>query len=416
MSEERLKRGSSINSSVSPASSALAHILKVREVEGLVSRALNSAELQVLDFCVEPYSDKKIGFLSSHLRLRVKIRARNREETLQFFAKTIPYDAPAQAEYIICRGVFEQENIFYREIVPQLDYRYHAEPWAPTCYLARKDLMVFEDLHTKRYSMRGKFFGKELVLAGLSTIARFHAASLLAEGRLGNSFVGLYPEIFEQKYFTRDWFNAGVDTAMAIADELGLDSTAIPLACEQLFRAIKPSSSKANVISHGDLWGNNFMFTDDEKPKCLLVDFQLMRYSPLAHDVMQFLYLCTERSFREIWEESLVKHYYAELCATLRDSEISVPVPPFSELIEGVEEQRVSAAVTATLFFPTVLLDEEGSMQLTKNSEYFTTVDSRRNIVIANMKRDKEYGRRIGDIVTELVELITRLDDFPEPS
>jgi len=86
--------------------------------------------------------------------------------------------------------------------------------------------------------------------------------------------------------------------AVSIAENHGYDPHLIRATCERIYDITKPSCTKTNVVSHGDLWDNNLMFNNDMPPYCLLVDYQLLRYSPLAHDIAQFLYLCTDRSLK----------------------------------------------------------------------------------------------------------------------
>lgn len=179
------------------------------------------------------------------------------------------------------------------------------------------------------------------------------------------------------------------------------------------------SSIKKNVISHGDLWGNNLMFSNSVPPKCLLIDFQLIRYSPLAHDVAQLLYLCTDRDFRVTWEETMLKHYYSVLCDTLNSTKtISVEIPAWSELIEGIEEQRLAAIITAAIYFQTVLLDEKLGAEILGNPNSYHEFEfkNRNETVLKLMEIDPIYNKRLTEIVTELVEFSFRLNELPKPT
>ncbi|XP_078045616.1 uncharacterized protein LOC144474543 [Augochlora pura] len=402
---------------------AFRNVLTYQEVQRLVKDSLGP-EAEAQKHSLRQYSDGKLGFLSSHQRLTVEAKTKaGQTEVLTFFVKVVPYDMPDQAEYVIDKCVFLKEMIFLRDIVPELKKSYNAEQWSPRCYLVKENLFVFEDLGAKGYTMRGKLFTKELVVSALTTIARLHAASLMAEDRLGVSFHQMYPDAFVENSFahtgqTRKWFDAGINTIVAIAEHLDLDASLVPKACDEVFAGLQKSATKSNVISHGDLWGNNMMFSNEMLPKCLLVDFQLLRYAPLAHDVAQLLYLCTDRSFRAASEETMLKHYYSVLCETLRSAGARIEIPPWSEIVEGYEEQRLAGAVTAATFFPTVLLEENLGAEIMNNPESYNryVFEDRSEFVLAIMKEDPGYRKRVTESAVEMVDLSFRLHRLPKPS
>ncbi|XP_012215176.1 uncharacterized protein [Linepithema humile] len=398
-------------------------LLSFEEVKEVVRRVLDN-DVDLMEYTIRSYSEGKLGYLGSHYRLDVKAAKKNETVSLSLFLKSVPYEVPDQADYVIKKGVFKQETKFYSHIIPLLREGYHGEPWAPMCYKVKDNLMVLEELSGKGYSIRDKLFDETLVRAGLSALARMHAASLLAEERLGVPLNRLYPEAFVERAFSHDgmtrlWFEAGVDVAATVAGRLGYDSDLVRSACEEVYHAMKPSCTKINVVSHGDLWGNNFMFNEDVPPKCLLVDFQLLRYSPLAHDVAQFLYLCTDRSFRETRENAMLRYYYETLCDTLNaHAKIRTRRSLWSEVVEGMEEQRLAAVITASIYFPTILMDENLSAQVMKDSASYANYYfwNRKEFVLSNMEKDKVYGRRISETIVELVELASRLDQLIKPS
>lgn len=399
------------------------NLLTLQEVRNIVKQAVGN-EANVEHFSLKSYSDGKLGFLGSYQKLCVEVETSSGKETLSFFLKGIPYEVPSQAEYVLDKCAFLKERIFYRDIVPQLCQGYNDEQWMPVCYWVKDNLLVFEDLGAKGYSLRSKLFDKELIVSSLKTIARLHASSLLAEARLGTPLKEVYPEAFMENAFcedgkTRTWFDVSVKAIVAIAEHLGLDASLIPKACELVFPAMEMSSTKRNVISHGDLWGNNLMFSNTAPPKCLLVDFQLLRYSPMAHDVVQLLYLVADHDFRVTWEKTMLKHYYSVLCEIINSTKaIAVEVPSWSELVEGMEEQRLAAVITAAIYFQTVLLDAKTGAEILNDPDSYNDFEfkDRNETVLRVMKIDPVYCKRVTEAVTELVQLSFRLDELPKPT
>lgn len=113
----------------------------------------------------------------------------------------------------------------------------------------------------------------------------------------------------------------------------------------------------------------------------------------------------------------MLQYYYETLCKILDEHE-SPRKPAWSEVVEGMEEQRLGAIITAVIIFPTVLIEENIGAQILGNSASYTefSFGDRMKFVSSVMKQDSVYERRINETVIELAKLASRLDQLPKPS
>ncbi|XP_008207977.1 uncharacterized protein LOC103316378 [Nasonia vitripennis] len=393
------------------------------EAENLTKCAF-SPDAELVDYHLRPYSEEKLGFLGSHLCLIITARRSGCDEfeKRSFFVKSIPYNIPNQAIYVEEKGVFEKEEKFFRYLVPLMTDNFKIESWAPRCYLTKDSAIVYEDMKLRGFTNRSKFFDLKTLRAAVACVARFHASSLLAEEKLnGKSIHDLYPEILRESEYkqtgrSKTWFAVAINLVVSIADQHGYYSSNIRRASECIFDAILPSKTKRNVVSHGDLWGSNLIF--DGEDRCNLVDFQLLRYAPLAHDVIRLIYLTSRRELRREHEAQLLEHYYVTLRKTLVDNAFKGVMPSYEELLLGVEEQRLGAVVTVAVDHPTVMMD--GKMAATimddpTTYEAFFFKD-RKPFVDKIMSVDPEFERVVKAAVQELAEMSLIVDSLPRPT
>lgn len=398
-------------------------MLTFEDVQNVVSQT-EGPGAKLVSYTIQKYSADKLGFMASHKQLKVTIQKEDSssEETKAYFVKAVPHEVPTQAEYVCETKIFLKEVLFFNYIVPELDKFYPGERWSPKCYLAHNEVIVLEELQTKGFTMREKLFDEESVNAALSALARMHAASLGAETRLGKTLIELFPEAFEETGFQDYgkqfmWYKAGVKVAVAVAEQMGLDASQIPQACQEVFEANKPSRTLQNVISHADPWSNNFMFNNEKPPLCYVIDFQLVRYSPPGYDIAMLLYLTASQKLRETRGDAMIRHYYDTLCETLGMYNPPVKPPSFSDILKGMEEQRLGALVTAMIYLPTVLMDGALGAKVMENPVTYANYvyTDRRDVVLSNMKRDVVYDTRIKEVVGELHEFSQRLQTLPVP-
>lgn len=230
-----------------------------------------------------------------------------------------------------------------------------------------------------------------------------------------------FPAILEDTQYKRTgssyiWYSVAINLAVALADELGLDSSNIRRASERVFDTSAPSKTKRNVVSHGDIWSSNMVF--DGNDRCYLVDFQLTRYSPLAHDLMQLLYLCTSREFRQKHERRMIEYYYQVLIETLELNDFKGDMISFEEVLQGAEEQRLPAVVVAMIFHPTVLMNGKTAATIMNDTDTYESYffKDRKPFVDKIMAEEPDYREKIIEDVKELVDISMIADSLPIPT
>ncbi|KAJ8680536.1 hypothetical protein QAD02_016323 [Eretmocerus hayati] len=424
-------------------SEAFDRVLKRTEVELLIRRFLEPTDTQnsnvdLVKYHLRPYSTEKIGFLGSHLCLVAQIRTANRDESapeenreISFFVKTLPWDVPSQAAYIEEKGCFKKEAQFYERLVPLMMRKYKGTQWLPNCYFVKPNVLVLEDLKVRGFAPRPRqLFDEKTARAAMACLARLHASSLLAEEQLDGKNLGeVFPELVRESEYKRngrcyEWYSNAMDLAVYLARrDFGFSEDS----CKTILSASKavldlalPSTTKRNVLSHGDIWSSNLLFNDskvdlEDDLQALLVDVQLTRYSPLAHDPVQLLHLTTSRSFREEKQKAMLEYYHACLIETLKMSSYEGKVPELEEVMQGAEEQKYPAVVAAAIFLPTVLMDGKTGAKIMDNTDsyehyYFR---DRKPFVDEIMSRDEEYAQRLRETFRELAELSLIADTLP---
>lgn len=76
-----------------------------------------------------------------------------------------------------------------------------------------------------------------------------------------------------------------------------------------------------SVVTHGDVWHNNLMFTydDNSKPTQIqFIDWQISRHSSPIVDVVHFLFFCTTMELRQTHYEEFLNTYYDSLSTHIR--------------------------------------------------------------------------------------------------
>lgn len=199
-----------------------------------------------------------------------------------------------------------------------------------------------------------------------------------------------------------------MNVVAAIAENLGRDSDKLRKSFELVYDLLKPSSTHRNVICHSDLWPNNMMF--DDEFRCVLLDFQTIRYAPLALDILSLLYLNTTREHREKNESQLITHYHSVLEESIKNNDTTkkAKIPSLEEVLTAYNDLRLMGPVLTCFYFPLHLIDKEIVKEhLYKRSESFENfaVGDRVEVTFAAMKKDPSFKNKIEQAVIEFSEI-----------
>ncbi|XP_008208107.1 uncharacterized protein LOC103316398 [Nasonia vitripennis] len=402
------------------------NVITSDHVRTIVNRAFGD-RTEIVDYQILPYSNYAIGFLGSHKNLEVtvqRVNATDREKR-NFFAKAVPQESVRQTTFIRQRRVFNQEADFYNEMMPLLLDSYEGEPWAPKCYLANEDFVVLEDIRGKGYRMcENKILTADHLRSAARALARMHACSVLAEKKLGKSLKDVCPkacveQIFNQNTKDRGLFDLMIELIEKIAREHGRDPAMIAAAFEKAYNKIGNPREINQVISHTDTWPNNFMFNLDDPSKCVILDFQLVRYGNRMWDVAQLIYFSTTREIRDKGDVQhyVVKAYHEEFNEVIRRHDDGLQLPSLSDTLDEYEDARLLGFFSALFYFPFLLVGSEEYLRLKDNPEdsynmYILRLNN--DSVLKYMKKNKEYARRITETALELTDYCKKL--FPKKS
>ncbi|XP_031786417.1 uncharacterized protein LOC100115107 [Nasonia vitripennis] len=391
--------------------------LSAEDVQAVISKALGP-NVKVVDYRIKPFADVRVGFLSANLLLEVTVQRDTTisSETHSFFVKCIPHNSEKEEKLLNDLQVFKREGTFFRDLEPEMLKNFKGEHWSAECYLVKDDVLVFENLQIKNFRMSNLILDEATVKAAASTLARFHAASVILEKRLKKSFQEMYPDLFEGSIFNRgnfyrNWFRAGIDVIIDVGETLNLDTSKVRDYLMKIFEILKPSNTRRNILCHTDLWANNIMVNDDDdSPKCILIDYQTVRCVPPAADLAHLIFLTMPRKARDALEKSIVQQYHEVFKETVMRNEPDMEVRNLQELMEEYEEYKHYGLIYAAFQQPQMFMDEAFRSELSKDSVAFEKFffEDRTGLVKELMMKNPDYREKITELVKEVVEYANR--------
>lgn len=368
-------------------------------------------------FEMKPFSNRKLGYLADHYLLTIYGSKTNR-----FFVKKFPDNTyEIMAKYIRQAKVFDKEIFVYRVLFN--NFRSNLQ-YAPRYFYSHEDrLLILEDLTDSGFELvESNLDDKHLKLA-LEAIAQFHGDSLVYEESKSTNLLQDYKEYLQDGINRRDENFAGFQYTKAAHKGVlaALDNylpkklnnhqfqQGLQTIFDQIYTRLGPHKTYRNVCCHGDLWTRNILFKhDDNDPvDCKLVDFQLIRYSIPANDLIYFLLHST--TTEEHWD-NYIHEYHQQLSLYLSKYDAkSQEILPLEELLVSCKYvtpplrlkyayQVMISAANSTRYMEEVYKDPK------KYTE--TLFEDRTHLVKTLMREDEGYRKAVTDQMEILENLV----------
>lgn len=372
------------------------------------------------------------GFMGQYFTLKATVACSKsplETKSINFFTKIPPPISSPLYDFAQEYGTFKKEVALYTTVFPEILNEDLDKRCIPECFLGiENDVIVLEDMAHSGYTMTDKStpFDLDHCEILMKTLAKFHAKSFIFEQQYKKTLHDEFSHCMQETLFPADgraksMFDAAVKGIVSMIDLLpGLNDEQcnnfkekFVKLCANHMDNLLPSVKHKNVLCHGDLWANNILFkyNPDKKPiECCLIDFQLARYNPPAHDILCFLQFTTTRELREKHIESLFRTYYDSMTIVMKEADLNVSeIFPWDEFMGSIRDLRIMCIIHGILNTPIMLLESDAvTKYFCEKLEFLETflfVD-RTPFICGQFKEAPEYRARMIDGLLELYDYI----------
>ncbi|CAG7822449.1 unnamed protein product [Allacma fusca] len=230
--------------------------------------------------------------------------------------------------------MFETEESFFNTIFADMNNYsrerngFELEGLLPKCYYADKSLVVLENLFKRGYVMLDK----------LKRHTVEQSSAPVGATLLKDAFLTKYPSLVDAHM----WSEAGAAMNGPFLDSIFHTSLKIlqthptpgsgkalehilQFETEGFFKLAKyfdlKNPSCARVVCHGDIWGANMMFKQNEETQeydeCVIIDFQTAHLGSPALDLVYYMFLAVDSEARRSNWKKLLQVYYNAFAETV---------------------------------------------------------------------------------------------------
>lgn len=295
-------------------------------------------------------------------------------------------------------------------------------------------MLVFENLESTDYQLLPRHIDPNInhIKTALRTLAAFQASSIIYE-RLElrpNSKMSI-GDAYKDMLFETSWHddNPWCMTGMRAVKTVALHFTKygkgssfertiemeFMTRARRIFEILKyPMPHIPHVLCHRDLWRNNLMFrfhnNDLNSPSdCLLIDFQISRYFPLALDVMICCLLPSyDITYADV--EECIKFYYQQLSTELLHHNVNIEsILSFTDFVSACEHFKLMPLLMQPMFATLTSLSAEYLQNVFETDQKLYTMllhDNRDPLIFEFMEKDEYYRQTMLKSTERLVEYL----------
>lgn len=312
--------------------------LSAQFMKEILDQHLKIPHLKVIEVKFSPASVKGDHYASVMFRAAVKYETPKSKDsyTISLIIKTMPEEEGLKKEMLGESHIFETEIAMYTEVLPKFEkiLREAGDETAfctPCIYhsLKPRQVMVFEDLLPKGYSVLRRNANLEELQAALTKLAKWHAVSfkLLKEqpkqfGHLKYDLTTV-PNMLEQDFMTKSLGH--------FIDMLGKEASLKPF--QKYFEPMRGKiiqryvdvvreyrdnrqENSYYVVCHGDFHLRNMMFKGLD---CMLLDFQMSHVGSMTNDVIYAIYMLFDGEIQRNNTDELIFGYFQAFLSTLKN-------------------------------------------------------------------------------------------------
>lgn len=353
----------------------------------------NYGATEILDVVVSSTGGAGENYASLMFKAEVKYKI-NDEEKFEYFIVKSMHTNEAESQMLAAFQIFPKEMEMYEKTIPILEkiFKDAGEKiqFGAKCFKTGSEpleYIVMEDLTKRNFRCEVRQLGLDMnhCKAILEKLAKFHAASAVSyeingpfsekfnEGMLNEKMIPLFKQMGEANHqIMVDSIRTWPEVGEKFANLLLPWKTRI---FEEAIKSVKKNPEPGfNVLCHGDLWTNNFMYTHDEEnniEEVLMVDYQTCFWSSPAVDLLYFIIGSPKIEIKVNEFDTLVHHYYTVLVQMLKKLKYQKKIPTLIDLHVDILKRGIFGFMNSFGVMTAILLDPgtDAKMENMMNSD-----------------------------------------------